>query len=80
MKYPEDFEPDVSDKRKKYMKLLNASWLVIPAIIIFLPLIIQMIKSGIFASWEGWALLILFIGLIGAKSVLNWIYYFNEKQ
>lgn len=80
VKYPEDFEPDVPEQRKKYMKLLNLSWILIPCILVFLPLMIQMVKSGIFASWEGWVLLIMIVALIGAKSVLNWIYHFNEKH
>jgi len=80
VKYPEDFEPDVPEKRKKYMKLLNLSWILIPGILIFLPLLIQMVKSGIFASWEGWVLLIMFVVLIGSKSILDWIYHFNEKH
>ena len=73
-------EPDVPEQRKKYMKLLNLSWILIPCILVFLPLFIQMVKSGIFASWEGWVLLIMIVALIGAKSVLNWIYHFNEKH
>lgn len=80
VKYPEDFEPDVPEQRKKYMKLLNLSWILIPCILVFLPLFIQMVKSGIFASWEGWVLLIMIVALIGAKSVLDWIYHFNEKH
>ena len=80
VKYPEDFEPDVPEKRKKYMKLLNFSWILIPCILVFLPLFIQMVKSGIFASWEGWVLLIMIVALIGAKSILDWIYHFNEKH
>lgn len=80
VKYPEDFEPDVPEQRKKYMKLLNLSWILIPCILVFLPLMIQMVKSGIFASWEGWVLLIMIVALIGAKSILDWIYHFNEKH
>ena len=80
VKYPEEFEPDVPEQRKKYMKLLNLSWILIPCILVFLPLMIQMVKSGIFASWEGWVLLIMIVALIGAKSILDWIYHFNEKH
>ena len=80
VKYPENFEPDVTEQRKKYMKLLNLSWILIPCILVFLPLMIQMVKSGIFASWEGWVLLIMIVALIGAKSILDWIYHFNEKH
>lgn len=80
VKYPEDFEPDVPESRKRYMKLLNLSWLLIPVLLILLPRLIPLIGSGFFSQWEAWVLLIMLILLIGAKSVLNWIYHFNEKQ
>ena len=80
VKYPEDFEPDVPESRKRYMKLLNLSWLLIPVLLILLPRLIPLIGSGFFSQWEAWVLLIMLILLIGAKSVLNWFYHFNEKQ
>ena len=80
VKYPEDFEPDVPEKRKKYMKLLNLSWIGIPALLIFLPMLVSLAKGGLFTSWEGWVFLILMFILFGAKSILDWFYHFNEKQ
>lgn len=80
VKHPEDFEPDVSETRKKIMKLLNLSWILIPSTLVFLPLLVQMVKSGAFSGWEGWVMLISLILLIGAKSILDWIYHFNEKH
>ena len=80
VKYPEDFEPDVPEKRKQYMKLLNLSWILIPALLIFLPMLVSLARGGIFTSWEGWVFLILMIILLFAKSILDWFYHFNEKQ
>ena len=80
VKYPEDFEPDVPEKRKKTMKLLNLSWIGLPALLLFLPMLVAMFRAGFFSSWEGWVFLILMVIFFGAKSILDWFYHFNEKQ
>lgn len=80
VKYPEDFEPDVPEKRKKYMKLLNFSGILIPSLLLFVPLLIAMLAAGAFSSWEAWVFLALMIIFFGAKAILDWIYQFNEKQ
>ena len=80
VKYPEDFEPDVPEKRKKYMKLLNLSWILLPALLIFLPMLVSLARGGIFTSWEGWVFLVLMVILLFARSILDWFYHFNEKQ
>ena len=80
VKYPEDFEPDVPEKRKKYMKLLNFSWILIPSLLLFVPMLVAMFRAGFFASWEAWVFLVLMIILFGARSILDWFYHFNEKQ
>lgn len=80
VKYPEDFEPDVPEGRKKYMKLLNLSWAAIPFALILLVLILTGSAAAIFSSWEGWVLLASFIVLILANLYLHKIFHFNEKQ
>ena len=80
VRHPEDFEPEVPEKRKRYMKLLNLGWILIPALLLFLPMLVAMIRTGIFSSWEGWVFLILMTVLFFAKSILDWFYHFNEKQ
>lgn len=80
VKYPEDFEPDVPETRKKYMKLLNFSWILIPSLLLFIPMLVAMFEAGFFSSWEAWVFLALMIIFLGAKSILDWIYQFNEKQ
>ena len=80
VKYPEDFEPDVPQKRKKTIKLLNHSWIGLPALLLFLPLLVAMMGAGFFSSWEGWVFLVLMVIFFGAKSILDWFYHFNEKQ
>lgn len=80
VKYPEDFEPDVPKTRKKYMKLLNFSWILIPSLLLFIPMLVAMFATGFFSSWEAWVFLALMIIFLGSKSILDWIYQFNEKQ
>ena len=66
------------EKRKKTMKLLNKWWLLIPFVLLFWSILSGW--EGVFSSWEGWVLLIMIVALIGAKSILDWIYHFNEKH
>ena len=80
VKYPEDFEPDVPETRKKYMKLLNFSWILIPSLLLFIPMLVAMFATEFFSSWEAWVFLALMIIFLGSKSILDWIYQFNEKQ
>lgn len=80
VKYPEDFEPDVPKTRKKYMKLLNFSWILIPSLLLFIPMLVAMFATGFFSSWEAWVFLALMIIFLSSKSILDWIYQFNEKQ
>ena len=80
VKYPEDFEPDVPETRKKYMKLLNFSWILIPSLLLFIPMLVAMFATGFFSSWEAWVFLALMIIFLSSKSILDWIYQFNEKQ
>lgn len=81
VKYPEDFEPDVPEKRKKLMKLLHYSWILIP--VIFVILVIAALAGGwnnLLHSWEGWVLIGSFGLLTLAKLIRNWMLYYNHKQ
>lgn len=80
VKYPEDFEPDVSEKRKKYMKLLNLSWLVIPFILMNLDWIIHTNWKEFLSTWEGWVAFVGILALIFTGFYRTWLYHFNEKQ
>lgn len=78
VKYPEDFEPNVPDKRKKIMKLLYNSWLPVLACLLLLRGLAS--QEGIFSSWEGWALLIILGIMIIVTYVRARILHFNEIQ
>ena len=80
VKHPEDFEPDVAPERKKVMKLLNASWLLIPAALLFVVLHVTVGWDVMMSSWAGWALL-------GCRIVIPLLMiprikqlFFNHKQ
>jgi len=76
VKYPEDFEPDVPEKRKNVMKLLNKSWLLV----IYGLLLWRIIAGweGIFSSWEGWLMLISFVILVAVLIYRAQFLHFNE--
>lgn len=78
VKYPEDFEPDVPEKRKKLLKLVNRCWL--PALLCLLLWRGFASEEGIFASWEGWVLLISLGILIVVSFVRGRLLHFNEVQ
>ena len=78
VKYPEDFEPDVPEKRKKLMKLLNRWWLLIPFVLLFWNIFAGW--EDIFSSWEGWVLLISFCVLSAVSVYRGRFLHFNEMQ
>jgi len=78
VKYPEDFEPDVPEKRKKLLKMLNKWWLLIPFVLVIWGVLAGW--EGVFSSWEGWVLLIS-LAIMGAVSVYRARFlHFNEMQ
>lgn len=78
VKHPEDFEIDVPAKRKKIMKFLNASWLLV--LFVLMNLHIFFSNDWLFTSWQGWVLLI-GLGCLAFVSLYRmWLFHFNEKQ
>lgn len=77
VKYPEDFEPDVPENRKKLMKLLNLGWWLIPAVaVIFIVLAGRNVSSPL----ERW---LMGLGVAATTAVglyRTWLFHFNEKQ
>ncbi len=80
VKYPEDFEPDVPEKRKKYMKLLNLSWLLIPLLVAVAPVITGWNWEELSTSWEGILILVTFFVLFGTGAYRTCVFFFNEKH
>lgn len=80
VKHPEDFEPDVSPKRKMLMKLLNASWLLLPVALFLVAILVSGGWNALMCSWEGWAMLGVFVLMSLVKIPLTKLVYFNHKQ
>lgn len=78
VKYPEDFEPDVPEKRKKIMKLINRLWLPVLACLLLWQSLAS--QEGIFSTWEGWVLLIGLCIVTIVRFGLARFFHFNEMQ
>ena len=77
VKYPEDFEPDVPENRKKLMKLLNLGWWLIPAVaVIFIALAGRNVSSPL----ERWLMGLGVAAITAVGLYRTWLFHFNEKQ
>jgi len=77
VKYPEDFEPDVPENRKKLMKLLNLGWWLIPAVaVIFIVLAGRNVSSPL----ERWLMGLGVAAITAVGLCRTWLFHFNEKQ
>ena len=77
VKYPEDFEPDVPENRKKLMKLLSLGWLLIPAVaVIFIVLAGRNVSSPL----ERWLMGLGVAAITAVGLYRTWLFHFNEKQ
>ena len=77
VKYPEDFEPDVPENRKKLMKLLNLGWWLIPAVaVIFIVLAGRNVSSPL----ERWLMGLGVAAVTAVGLYRTWLFHFNEKQ
>ncbi len=78
VKLPEDFEPDVPEKRKNVMKLLNLGLLLGLYCLIIFGIIVRW--EGVLSTWEGCFLLISF-GILALMMIYRAkLLHFNEKQ
>lgn len=77
VKYPEDFEPDVPENRKKLMKLLNLGWWLIPVVaVIFIVLAGRNVSSPL----ERWLMGLGVAAITAVGLYRTWLFHFNEKQ
>ncbi len=77
VKYPEDFEPDVPENRKKLMKMLNLGWWLIPAVaVIFIVLAGRNVSSPL----ERWLMGLGVAAITAVGLYRTWLFHFNEKQ
>lgn len=73
--HPEDFEPqDISPARRRIQKLIHLLWLpVLLCFFLILP------RRELFASLEGWVLLVSLLAVIGVMSFRGWLLFYNEN-
>ena len=79
VKHPEDFETDVPPGRKKLMKLLNLSWLLVPFVLMNLDWLIHVSWAELLSSWEGWLVLLSVLALAFNGLYRFWLFHFNEN-
>lgn len=73
--HPEDFEPqDISPARRRIQRLFHVFWA--PALFL---LFILLPRRGLFASWEGWVILISTLAVVGVMSFRGWLLFYNEN-
>ena len=75
--YPEDFEPDVPENRKKLMKLLNLGWLLIPAVAV---IFIVVAGRNVSRPLERWLMGLGVAAITAGGLYRTWLFHFNEKQ
>lgn len=78
VKYPEDFEPDVPPARKKRIRLLRRSWMLIPFVL--LTTLIFLRVEGAVRSWEVWMGILCFSIFIGVSLYRFWFLHYNDKS
>ena len=78
VKYPEDFEPDVPPARKKRIRLLRMSCLLIPFVL--LTTLIFLRVEGAVRSWEVWMGILCFSIFIGVSLYRFWFLHYNDKS
>ena len=79
VRHPEDFEPDVPPGRKRWMKLLNLGWLLIPFFLMNLGTLIHGGWGELLSSWEGWLMLLAVVALAFTGLYSFWLFHFNEN-
>lgn len=73
--HPEDFEPqDVSPSRRRVQRLIHLLWL--PAL---LCLFLILPRRALFASREGWVILVSLLAVVGVMSFRGWLLFYNEN-
>lgn len=77
VKYPEDFEPDVPENRKKLMKLLNFGWWLIPAVAV---IVIVLAGRNVTSPLERWLIGLGMAAITAVGLYRTWLFHFNEKQ
>lgn len=74
--HPEDFEPaDMPRWKRRLLQAYHVLWLPVAAALLFL-----LPQWKLFASWEGWLILVSTLAIIGIQSFRGWLLFYNEKH
>lgn len=74
--HPEDFEPiGMPHWKRRLLQAFHVLWLPMVAALLFL-----LFQRELFASWEGWLVLVSILTLIGIQSFRGWLLFYNEKH
>lgn len=79
MVHPEEIEPDMPKNRKRILKALHYSWVLVLFIIICLPSLPHGSWGDLLKTWQGWVVLLATLVLAGAAIYRFYIFYYNER-
>lgn len=77
--HPEDFEPNMPEGKKKLLRILNLSWLIVPFLLMNLSVLISADWDSFLSTWEGWVSLAGIISLAAIQLYRHWLFTFNQN-
>ena len=77
--HPEDFEPDLPLWKRRLLKLLHYSWVLIPLLLLSLGRIVTTDWGGLLSSWEGWLVLLSILIVTGTMLYRAYLFHYNEN-
>lgn len=77
--HPEEIEPDMPKGRKKLLKILHYSWLLLLFIIMCLPSLPHGSWREILQTWQGWVVLVAMVLLAVVAIYRFYVFYYNER-
>ena len=79
VKHPEDFEPDVPARRKKWMKLLSFGWLMLILLVVNLPAWTGIGWHQLLSDRKGWLALLTVAALAVIGLYRFWLFHYNDN-
>ncbi len=79
MVYPELYEADISKTRKRVLKMIHYSWMVVLFVLMCLPLFFDFSLDELMRTWEGWVILLAMVVMAGVAIFRFYLFYYNER-
>ena len=79
MMYPELYEADVPEKRKRVLKMIHYSWIFVLFVLMCLPMISPFSLEQLWQTWEGRVILLAGIVMAGVSVYYYYLFYYNER-